>query len=145
MRKTAILFIILVFLVLNASPVWAQKIDQTKPALTGQSKFHSYSLLDPSKMDLHHSYSFSYFSNSKGGFGLGIYTAVLDYRISSPLSLRLGLSYLHQPLGLLGNKTNLNIKQSILPSFELKYQPNEKTLFFLGFSTLSNPYFFQTE
>jgi hypothetical protein len=144
MKKAIILFVILGFFATGITSLWAQNVEQSKVPLTGQTKFSSYSLLDPSKMDLHHSYSFAYFSNSQGSFGLGIYTAVLDYRISSPLSLRLGLSYLHQPLGRLNNKTNLNIKQSILPSFELRYEPNERTFISLGFST-SNPYFFQTE
>lgn len=144
MKKVIILFVVLSFFATGTASLWAQNAEQSKVSLTGQPKFSSYSLLDPSKMDLHQSYSFSYFSTSRGSFGVGIYSAILDYRISSPLSLRLGLSYLHQPLSLLGSKSNINIGQAILPSFELRYQPNEKTFIFLGFST-SNPYFFQTE
>jgi hypothetical protein len=144
MKKAIIVFVILGFLATDTTSLWAQDVEQSKVSLTGQPKFSSYSLLDPSKMDLHQSYSFSYFSTSQGSLGVGIYSAILDYRISSPLSLRLGLSYLHQPLGRLSNKTNLNIKQSILPSFELRYEPNERTFISLGFST-SSPYFFQTE
>ena len=145
MRKTLVVLTISVFLACSSSYLWAQRLSEDKVALTGTSKFSSYSLLDPERMDLHHSYSLSYFSSNQGSFSLGIYTTILDYRISSPLRLRLGFSYLHQPLGVLGNRGNLNIKHPILPSFQLRYQPNEKTLFLINFSTLTNPYIFQTE
>ena len=145
MKKIILPLVVLAFLVLSFACVWGQKIEQEKTLLTGPAKFSSYSLLNPDKIDLHHSYSFLYLSNSKGSVGLGVYSMVLDYRISSPLSLRLGFSYLHEPLGWLGNRANLNLKQSILPSFELRYAPSDKFLLLLGFSTLPNPYLFQTE
>ena len=145
MRRIAFCSVILLICMSGFSSVRAQNISQGKPGLTGPAKFSGCSLLDPSKLDLHQGYSFSYFSGSRGSFSLGVYTAILDYRISSPLNIRLGFSYLHQPLGLLGSKSSLNVKESILPSFELRYQPSDKTILLIGFSTLTNPYSFQTK
>lgn len=145
MRKSVFSLAILAICIFSFSSVRAQSASQDKISLTGPTKFSSYSLLDPKRVDLHQGYSLSYFSSNKGSFSLGVYTAILDYHISSPLNIRLGFSYLHQPLGLLGNKNNIDIKQSILPSFELRYQPNDKTWLSIGFSTLVNPYGFQTE
>ncbi len=91
--------------------------------LWSKSNAKGFSLLDPQRLKMYHSFSFSYFSGAKTSGSFGLYTTTLDYQISNPLSLTLSLNFLHQPLSVFGHK-NLRTENRILPNFQLHYKPS---------------------
>jgi hypothetical protein len=99
----------------------------------------NFSLLDPSKFRMSHSYSFSYFSGGRRSGSFGVYTNVLEYKVSKPLTLTLSLNYLHQPLSVFG-KDQLGINDAILPNFHLRYRPSDSFSFTIDVLTFPYPY-----
>lgn len=97
------------------------------------------SLLDPQRLRMQHSYTFSYFTNSRFRGSLGVYTTTLNYRLSKPLSLTLSLNYLHQPLSTF-RQDNLRIRNDILPNFQLHYQPNSNFSLWINVVTFPSAY-----
>lgn len=111
----------------------------SKNLLGVQSNTKNFSLLDPSRLKMYHSYSFSYFSSNNVSGSYGILTTTLKYQLSNPLSLAVSLNYLHQPLSVFG-KDNLGIKSSILPNFQLNYRPSNNFSFMINIMTYPSPY-----
>ena len=107
--------------------------------LGAKSNAGNFSLLDPSKFRMSHSYSFSYFSGGRASGSFGVYTNVLEYRVSKPLTLTLSLNYLHQPLSVFG-KDQVRIKDAILPNFHLRYRPSDSFSFTIDVLTFPYPY-----
>jgi hypothetical protein len=105
-----------------------------------KSNAGNFSLLDPSKFRMSHSYSFSYFSSGRTSGSFGVYTNVLEYQVSKPLTLTLSLSYLHQPLSVFG-KDQVKIKDAVLPNFHLKYRPSDSFSFTIDVLTFPYPYY----
>jgi hypothetical protein len=99
----------------------------------------NFSLLDPQRLRLHQSYTFSYFSGSGSSGSLGVYTTTLDYQLSEPLSLSVSLNYLHQPLSVFGSK-NTGTKGEILPNFQLRYRPSSSFSLWIDVVTLPSTY-----
>lgn len=99
----------------------------------------SFSLLDPQRLKMYHSYTFSYFSGANTSGSFGIYTTTLKYQLSNPLSLTLSLNYLHQPLSVFG-RDDLRIKNSVLPNFQLHYKPNNNFSLWINVLTFPSPY-----
>jgi hypothetical protein len=115
--------------------------DQPSENLLGvNSNAKSFSLLDPSKLKMSHSYSFSYFSSGRSSGSLGVYTNVLEYKFSNPLTLTLSLNYLHQPLSVF-HKDDVRIRDAILPNFQLKYRPNDSFSFTINVLTFPHSYY----
>jgi len=114
--------------------------NQTEGNLLGvKSNTKSFSLLDPSKFRMSQSYTFSYFSSGKTSGSFGVYTNVMEYQVSKPLTLTLSLNYLHQPLSVF-HKDDLRVKDAILPNFQLRYRPNNSFSFIINVQTFSNFY-----
>ena len=114
--------------------------NQTDEDLLGvKSNVKSFSLLDPNKFSMSHSYSFSYFSSERSSGSFGVYTNVLEYKFSNPLTLTLSLNYLHQPLSVF-HKDDLRVKDAILPNFQLRYRPNDSFSFTIN--VLTYPYLY---
>jgi hypothetical protein len=97
-----------------------------------------FSLLDPEKFRMSHSYSMMYFSGSGQSGSVGLYTNTIEYRLSDPLTVRVGLSYLHQPLGFLSNSgARSELGQGrLLPSFSLDYRPSDRFQLLVDFRTV---------
>jgi hypothetical protein len=118
----------------------ASEIQSGQNDLLGvKSNVKGLSLLDPARLRLHQSYTFSYFSNSRSSGSLGIYTTTLDYQLSEPLSLTLSLNYLHQPLSVFG-RSNAGTKSDILPNFQLRYRPSNSFSLWIDVVTLPSTY-----
>ena len=115
------------------------KSESDKDLLGVKSNAKSFSLLDPSKLRMSHSYSFSYFSSERLSGSFGVYTNVLEYKFSKPLTLTLSLNYLHQPLSVF-HKDDLRLKDAILPNFQLRYRPNDSFSFTIN--VLTYPYLY---
>ena len=104
-----------------------------------KSNAGNFSLLDPSKFRMSHSYSFSYLSGGRMSGSFGVYTNLLEYQVSKPLTLTLSLNYLHQPLSVFG-KDQLRIKDAVLPNFHLRYRPSDSFSFTIDVLTFPYPY-----
>ena len=143
--ETGLIFVTLIlFLVGSAFSQTQTSIkNQAEGNLLGvKSNAKSFSLLDPSKFRMSHSYSFSYFSSGKTSGSFGVYTNVMEYQVSKPLTLTLSLNYLHQPLSVF-HKDDLRIKDAILPNFQLRYRPNDSFSFIINVQTFR--YFYGLE
>ncbi len=110
-----------------------------KNLLGVKSNTKSSSLLDPQRLRMYHSYTFSYFSGAKVSGSFGIYTTTLKYQLSNPLSLTLSLNYLHQPLSVF-RRDDLRVKNGILPNFQLHYRPSSNFSLWINVLTFPPPY-----
>jgi hypothetical protein len=111
--------------------------DRNLLGFTSNSK--SFSLLDPQRLKMNHSYSFSYFSNGQTSGSFGVYTTTLNYQLSDPLSVTLSLNYLHQPLSAF-RQDALTVRNRILPNFQLRYRPNSSFSLWINVLTLPAAY-----
>lgn len=93
-----------------------------------------FSLLDPSRIKFHNSYSMSYFSGGGQASSVGLYMSTLEYQFSQPLSIRVGLGYLHQPLGFLG--TSGPEGGEFLPNVRLDWRPSDNMHFSIDYRTV---------
>jgi hypothetical protein len=143
-RIGLVFFSLILFLFCSASSqMQTPPKSETDENLLGiESNSKSFSLLDPSKLRMSHSYTFSYFSSGKTSGSFGVYTNVLEYKFSNPLTLTLSLNYLHQPLSVF-HQDQLRIKDAILPNFQLIYKPSNSFSFTINVQTL--PYFYGAE
>lgn len=139
-------------LFLSSTQAQASDINSSDKNLLGvKSDTKSLSLLDPARLRMSHSYTFSYFSGAKTSGSFGVYTTVLKYRLSKPLSLTLSLNYLHQPLSVFqsaGSKfgrEDLRIKNTILPNFQLHYRPNNNFSLWIDVVTFLAPFYLGNE
>ncbi|MCJ7497199.1 MAG: hypothetical protein MUO78_03570, partial [candidate division Zixibacteria bacterium] len=126
-----VLIISLVVIVMLFSTGFTQERSSTESSI----KLKGAGLLDPSRMKLYQSYSFSYFSSGKQSGTFGLYTNTLEYKISEPLLVRVGLGYLHQPLSML-NRGSQDLKGVILPNFQLFYQPSKNFSLRINYSSM---------
>jgi hypothetical protein len=140
--KTGLIFFTLILFSLGSAFSQTQTSikNQTEGNLLGvKSNTKNFSLLDPSKFRMSQSYTFSYFSSGKTSGSFGVYTNVLEYQVSKPLTLTLSLNYLHQPLSVF-HKDDPRIKDAILPNFQLIYRPNNSFSFTINVQTFPNFY-----
>lgn len=96
------------------------------------SKNKSFSLLDPSRVKMWHSYSLSYFSGGGGSGNIGLYLNIIEYRPSDPLRLQVSLGYLHQPFSVIGGNASGG---RVLSNFQLWYNPSSKIYLHINIST----------
>jgi hypothetical protein len=97
-----------------------------------------FGLLDPSRFKMSQSYMMSYFSGSGYSRSVGLYMNTIEYRVSEPLTVRVGLGYLHQPLGFLSNsgaQSELG-EGRFLPNVGLEYRPSNRFQLLIDFRTV---------
>ena len=146
-KKTTVLsfLVLLVCLILSSSQLQASGVNSGgKDFLGVESSANKFSLLDPQRLKMSHSYTFSYFSNSRTSGSFGVYTTAIKYQVSDPLSLTLNLNYLHQPLSVFG-QNNLRVEQSILPNFQLYYKPSNSFSLWINVLTWPPPSYMRDE
>ncbi len=142
MKKMVYVYLILAFLVIVPGLSHAQfKRNVGQPNISGILSNNQndilFGLLDPSRMQMHHSFSMSY-----GGFGgnsmmLSAYTNYIDYQISDNLFLQTNLGIMTSPYNTFGNDFYLN-KPKIFGGAKLEYKLNDNSSIMLQFQ--SNPY-----
>jgi hypothetical protein len=141
-NKVGLVFLALVLFSFSSafSQIQTPAKNQANESLLGvKSNVKSFNLLDPSKFRMTHSYTFSYFSSGKSSGSFGVYTNVMEYRVSKPLTLTLSLNYLHQPLSVF-HKDDVRIRDAILPNFQLRYKPNDSFSFTINVLTFPSLY-----
>lgn len=132
MKKYLSFSLTAIVLLIFCASGYAQEKSLTQPSL----ELKGASLLDPSRFNMYQSYTFSYFSSSRGSGTFGLYTNTLEYKISEPLLVRIGLGYLHQPLSVFRDRGSQDLKGVILPNFQLLYQPNESFFLRIDYSSM---------
>ena len=145
--KTKVTIFLLLFLSLSAGLSQIQN-DQSmvfKPS-EGFHKSQGFldHLLDPSKFNMSHSYSISYYSMGQQGYSQGLYLNTIHYRFSDPLLMQIRFGYLHQPLGGLTNTAQGVNNKFFVQRAMLQYQPSKNTILVIDYqaypSPLMNPY-----
>lgn len=142
MKKMVYMQLVLAFLFIVPALSHAQfKRDMGQPNISGilsnSQNDVLFGFLDPSRMQMHHSFSMSY-----GGFGgnsmmLSAYTNFIDYQISDNLFLQTNLGIMTSPYNTFGNNFYLN-KPKLFGGAKLEYKMNEHSSIMLQFQ--SNPY-----
>ncbi len=136
--------IVVVAVLLAGSPAFGQEAinKEPLPSFTGAARATDlstpassvgFSLLDPSRLRISHSYSMSYMSGSGYSSSVGLYMSTLEYQFAKPLSIRVGLGYLHQPLGFTGVS---GPDGAFLPSVRLDWRPTDNMRFIIDYRTL---------
>ncbi len=116
MKKT----IALAILTLLPAAVLAQNSPDIKgkPYLTKGSS----SLFDPSRLKMHQSYSFGYYSGGGQSGSIGYYLNSLEYTFSNPLKVRVNLGFMHSPTSLFSR--NSSASGVFVPGVTVDWRPN---------------------
>ena len=118
MRKIAAIFLVIIPVVATAqSPVPAGGESYVKKG--------NFSIFDPSKLTMSHSYSLSYFSGGRQSGSIGYYMNSLEYRFIKPLKIRLDLGYLHSPSGLFSGGSNAVNSGIFVPGVAVDWRPSD--------------------
>lgn len=151
-------FVVLAAALLSATSVQAQlgASDQTSviPSFNGAARVRDlttdpsgpgWALLDPSRFHMRQSYSISYMSGSGGSGSVGLYLNEMEYQLFKPLTLHVGLGYLHQPFGSRGaNSAGASLSDGFfVPNVGLEYRPSENILMMVDFRQIpagTSPY-----
>jgi len=91
-----------------------------------------FSLLDPSRISMSNSYTFSYFSGNGYSGSVGMLMNSIEYRVSNPLTVTFNLGVLHNPSALV-SRTQGGISPRFMPGFQLRYRPGDNFLFQMDF------------
>ena len=135
MRKYLIFSILLIgTLALNAAPTTKSNQLGFRDWLSS-GRASSFSLLDPSRMTVQHSLSFSYGSGGNGSLAQSLYLTRLGYKLSDPVTLTFLLGVQNnQYSGKLTLPSNYN---SLLGGVALDYRPSRD--FHLRLEVLQSP------
>jgi hypothetical protein len=79
------------------------------------------SLFNPSKLKIHQSYSFGYYSGGGTSGSVGYYLNSIEYAFSDPLKIRVDLGFLHSPTSILSGHSNSGV---FVPGFSLDWRPS---------------------
>jgi hypothetical protein len=136
MRKIITCVLIGVFMLtplLAMAQVESGYVEQRPGTILDNPIKKTFSLLDPQRMHISHSYSFSYLSGGGQSGAVGMYFGSIRYQISKPLTLRVGLAYTHNPMTAFGANTEGIVSEGLYPSFSLNYRPSPNLFLEIGF------------
>ena len=123
----ACFIIVLTVASVSAETVMDQKSNSSIGNQNGLSVEKSnmpFSLFDPSRLRMNHSYSMNFFSSGGHTQSIAMYMNQIDYQFAKPLRMEIGIAYIHQPQSLFGASTSSTINNKILPSFRLFWEPS---------------------
>ncbi len=83
-----------------------------------------FSLFDPSRLRMSHTYSVNFFSSGGQSQSIAMYMNQIDYQFAKPLRIQIGLAYVHQPQSWFGGNASSTLNNKILPSFRLFWDPS---------------------
>lgn len=108
--------IIVLMLVFLPALLFAQSSPVT-PSSQNPYAVKKSSLFDPSKLSMHQSYSFGYYSGGGTSGSLGYYLNSIEYSFSNPLKIRIDLGFLHSPSSILGGKSSVANSEYLFRDF----------------------------
>ena len=145
MKKTiaiTVLFIVILCLPFNS---FAQfKKDTNNPNISGVLTAPTaadvlFGLIDPSRINMHHSVSMSYGMMGNNGMALSTYTNMMDYQISENLLLRTNIGVMTSPYNTYGEGFYLN-EPKLFGGAQLHYKISDNSSLSLQFQ--SAPYYY---
>lgn len=83
------------------------------------------SLFNPSKLTIHQSYSFGYYSGGGSSGSVGYYLNSIEYAFSNPLKIRVDLGFLHSPTSIISGRSSLAKSGVFVPGFSLDWRPSQ--------------------
>lgn len=140
MKKIMVIFVIMVFASLSAFEY----------SLTNPVNNNGFSLLNPNKIKMSHSMSFSSaFNSNDSAFYQSTYTNTIDYTFSKKLKFRMNLNFVNNGSAMFNSsfsdfdmQSNNDNKSMILPSFSMEYRPTENTVIHFHFEQADGRYNF---
>ncbi len=100
-------------------------------------------IIDPSKIQMSHSYSLSYQSMGDMSLGRSLYLNTLSYKLSDPLSMKVQWGIQNFPYNSLGNNHPAFQNGFVFSGMELKYKPSDKFMLKFQYSALpQNGYYY---
>jgi hypothetical protein len=134
MRKTITIILILI-------PVIS--VAQMVPPSGGESYVRKggLSLFDPSRLTMHNSYSFSYYSGNGQSGTIGYYMNSIEYAFSGPLKIRLDLGYLHDPTSMFSRGSSGSNFGALVPGFSVDWRPSDQFRFRLDYRQVPFGYY----
>ena len=129
--KRFIVFIFIAALFTMPARSFAQlKKDARLPNFSGllatPSQDVLFGLIDPSKIQMHHSFSMSYGAFAGQGVMVGAYLNTIDYRVSDNLFIRTNLGVMTSPYNTFGENFYLN-KPRLFGGGELHYKIDDNS------------------
>jgi len=128
-------------MVLLSASLAAQFREPFKAETPVSSLFNTPSLsglIDPSKLQMRHSYSLSYSSLGGRGISLGQYVNSMRYDLTDNLDLQTDVSVTHSPFGTFNQELTNALTGINLSRVALNYRPTDNT--FISFQFRQVPY-----
>jgi hypothetical protein len=137
--------LVVFFLILPVISMGQLKKDVTKPNISNTLTSSAYSngllgFLDPSRFEMHHSFSMSFMTLGGGSMMVNTYMNTLNYRFSDKLFLATNLGIMNSPYNSFSGTSPLNQTQ-FFGGAELTYLPTKNTVLSLRFDY--SPYMYQ--
>ncbi len=102
------------------------------------------SLIDPSKFNMSHSYSLSYFSWGGKSFSQGLYLNTMNYQLSEPLFMQVRIGYVHQLFGIMNQSNGMNGKVFVQRAL-IEYKPSKNMRLTIDYQAdpvfMTSPYY----
>ncbi len=143
MKENIIFIMLIVFLV--PCTVLGQLKSQAKPAQIKeeivrpyQDQYSVFSIFNPSKFSMSHSFSMSFLSLGGKGISQGLYLNTLSYQIANPLLLRVQWGIQNYPYNSLAKNHPAFQSGFFLSGAELQYKPSDKLEMRLQFNNMPN-------
>lgn len=132
-----LIVLIAVSLILTGQ-LYAQRIGE--PAKNFASSKSSFSLLDPSRFHMSHTYSLWYTSSKSGSQSLAMYLNSIEYQVSDPLKIRVDLGYLHRPGMFFKTSGGILQEGKIFPALSINWRPSKNINFHFDYRQV--PFFY---
>jgi hypothetical protein len=144
MKKITISFF-LVLILLAPTLLFAQlKRDLVQPdiatTLTKPANNYLLGIFDPSRMQMHHSFSMGYSMGGGNSMLMNTYMNRIDFKLSEKLFLRTNIGIMSSPYHTFGEKSMFN-EPMFFGGAELDYKVSDKTRLMLRFE--STPYYYR--
>lgn len=101
-----------------------------------QDRSLGLSIFDPSKFNMYHSFSMSFFSMGDKGVSQGLYLNTMTYQLASPLLLKLQWGIQNFPYNSLAKNHPAFQGGFFLSGAELQYKPSDKLEMRLQFNSM---------
>lgn len=149
--KRLISIIAIVFMMALMNPILSHaqyRPDANRPTITErvgipyipENSSAVLGFFDPSRFEMQHSYSISYSSGGPYSGSLGLYTNRMSYMITDNLQLIADIGFMHQPFQSAGNMPNFMNNGELFYGGELRYRPNDNTMFRIRFDNMPRFY-----
>ena len=125
--------IVVAVVVILSSSIYAQRLGDLPSSSSYTSEKSSFSLFDPNRFHMSHSYSLMYASSNAGSYSMGMYLNSIEYQISDPLQIKLDIGYVHRPGAFFSNGSNAVTDGQILPGVSINWRPSKNLLFHFAY------------